>query len=481
MSVERPRDDGGLLSATLLGDGSDRREIFDKNKRILAAELRTRVLWFIRLRWFIPFSIAGIGLVSWTAGFEFNLYAILSTAAFVLGYNLIFFFIGKRADLDPRRPDRLYAFSYAQISCDYLALFLLVYFSGGAASPIIFIFIFHIIFGSILLPPRSAYGFAAVAVLGMWSMAFGEMTGAIPHQMLSFRGDTILLLDKPWYLLVVLAFFSGAIATTAISTTVVMRVLKRRIIENAEFYEQIDQLVRERWRFMRKVAHNLRAPLAAVISMLDMIRKGYLGSVADEQREYLRRIDRRARHMAGMISELMAIARSRTKTDLVSPHPMTVPKISARVSRTFTDEARQKGLALRVETPEILKETFVDLELAESILENLISNAIKYTEKGEVRIAFAAAEPGMLKIAVSDTGIGIPKDEQEHLFHEFFRAHNARAVEEVGTGLGLALVKETLDKNGGRIEVESRLNEGTTFSVFIPITEPETASDSVKE
>jgi signal transduction histidine kinase len=474
VNADRARDDEQTTSASPLGDGNSRQEIFDKNKRIIAAELRTRVIWFITLRWFVPFSIAGVGLAAWFAGFEFNLTAILSTAVLVLSYNLICFFISRSVDLDPRRPDRLYTFSYIQIALDYFALFLLVYFSGGAASPIIFIFIFHIIFGSILLPAKSAYGFAAVAVLGMWSMAFGEMAGAIPHQMLSFRGDTIGLLDKPWYLIVLLVFFSGAIVTTAISITVVMRVLKRRIIENAEYYEQIDNLIRERWRFMRKVAHNLRAPLVAVISMLDMIRNGYLGAVAGEQAEYLRRINRRARHMAGMISELMEIARSRTKTGLPSPHPITVPKIAARVSRTFMDEAVQKGLTLLVETEDSLNTVFVDLELAESILENLISNAIKYTEKGSVRVTFSEAEQGMIEIAVSDTGIGIPEEEQGNLFHEFFRAHNARAVEEVGTGLGLALIKETLDKNNGRIELESRQNEGTTFRVFIPTSEAET-------
>lgn len=469
MSVDEHSSGERTLSPAPSGDGAPHHEIYKRNKRVIAAELRGRVMWFIRLRWFVPFCIGGLAGATRLMGFGFNLTAVLSIAMLVLVYNLVFYLIGRRTDLDPLHSNKLYTFTYSQVGLDYLALFLLVYFSGGVTSPIIFVFIFHIIFASILLPPRSAFGFAAVAVIGMAAMGFAELTGALAHRPLSFRGDTIILFEKPWYVVTLLVFFSGAIVATAVSVTAVTRMLKKRIIENANFYEQIEHLTEERWRFMRKAAHNLRAPLVAVISMLDMIRNQYLGTVEARQLEYLNRIDRRARHMTKLIDELMAIARSRTKTALPSPHPIAVPTIAGRIGRTFIDEAKQKGLTFYLNVPDTVADIYVDLELVEPILENLVSNAIKYTAKGEVRLSFSSSEPTLLNITIQDTGIGIPKEDQSQLFREFFRAHNARTIEEVGTGLGLALVKETLDKNGGRIEFESRLNEGTTFRVFIPI------------
>ncbi len=445
-------------------------DIYKKHKRVIAAELRTRVVWFIKLRWFVPFGIAGGATLADAVGFTFNMIAVLLVALFVLLYNAVCYYIRPCNNTNPCSTDRLYTFTYSQVALDYLALFLLVHWAGGAASPIIFVFIFHIIFASILLPRRSAYGFAAVAIIGMWSMAFGEMTGLLDRRLVSFRGETIDLLDKPWYVASMLVFFSGAIGATVLSTTAIMRMLKQRIIENAQFYEQIEQLTKERWRFMRKVAHNLRAPLAAVISMMDLLKNEYLGKMEPKQVEYLHRIYRRTKHMTDMINELMTIARSRTDTALLSRHPMRVDAIADRVLKTFIVEAETKGLGFVFEVSPEIAEAEIDLELAEPVLENLVSNAIKYTSKGDVRVSFTKSGNDFVVIQIQDTGIGIPKEDQSQLFREFFRAHNARTVEEVGTGLGLALVKETLDKNGGKITFESKLGKGTTFMVYLPIT-----------
>ena len=103
-------------------------------------------------------------------------------------------------------------------------------------------------------------------------------------------------------------------------------------------------------------------------------------------------------------------------------------------------------------------------------MNNLISNAVKYTEKGEVRI-FAERGDGMVRIIVADTGIGIPEDAMSHLFEEFYRAPNAKATNETGTGLGLAIVKDLVERYDGHIEVESKLGAGTTFTITLPTVE----------
>jgi signal transduction histidine kinase len=362
----------------------------------------------------------------------------------------------------------LYVFTYLQVGLDYVSIFLLVHFTGGATSPLIFLFFFHIIFAAILLPEKSSVGFAGLAAAGMILMAFLDWNDVVSSNALSFKGDTLSLPEKLWYLNVKLVVFVAAIFITAVSTSVIMKILKQQILENALFYDQAEQLTEERWRFMRKASHNLRAPLAAVMSMLEVLKDEYFGPLTPSQREHLRRIHRRTRTMADMLATLMAIAKSRAQTRITVPTPMLISDIAGRINRTFEDRALQKELVLEISVPNALADTYADLEVLEPILENLISNAIKYTYSGEVRVNFEETD-NFLKISVADTGIGIPENDKPHLFEEFFRAKNAKTVEEIGTGLGLAFVMETVTKRNGRIEWESNEGEGTRFDIYLPM------------
>lgn len=244
-------------------------------------------------------------------------------------------------------------------------------------------------------------------------------------------------------------------------------------IENARAYESIERLMEERTWFMMRVAHNLRSPLAAVISILDVVRGGYQGSLNDNQSEYLRRVDRRVRTMLVMIKELLALAKSREEKRKISFSPLDLSAIAGRIERTFQDEARQKGLGFEMIVAENLPFIQADADMIEQAIENLVSNAIKYTQSGGlVKIEFSKGSKGTVQIQVSDTGIGIPQNARASLFKEFFRAENARSMEEHGTGLGLAIVKEVVEQHGGRIIVESEEGLGTLFVMQLPGLNP---------
>jgi signal transduction histidine kinase len=240
-------------------------------------------------------------------------------------------------------------------------------------------------------------------------------------------------------------------------------------LENARAYEEVKKLMQERSWYLMRVTHNLRAPLAAMLSILEVVRNGYLGSLNDEQQEYLRRLDRRSRTMLSMINELMALARSREQRQVAADTTTDPHDLARRIRRTFQDAAAHKNLSFRVNVPEDIPHFRGQLEMIEQILENLVSNAIKYTPSdGSVEVNFSRAN-GTVRVEVSDTGIGIPRDDKPRLFTEFFRAENARALEQTGTGLGLAIVKELADKLGGRILVESEEGAGTIFVVHLPV------------
>ncbi len=239
-------------------------------------------------------------------------------------------------------------------------------------------------------------------------------------------------------------------------------------IDNARAWEAIQSMGRERTWFMMKVAHNLRAPLAAMLSILEVVREGYLGPINAEQSEYLRRLERRARTMLTMVGELIALSRNREPRE-AAPEAVTDPAaLARRIQRTFQDKAAERRIDFSLSLPPGLPGIRGRLETVEQILENLVSNAIKYTPpEGKVAVTFSKTD-GTVAVEVSDTGIGIGTADRPRLFSEFFRSEKAKAMEEVGTGLGLAIVKEAVQTLGGRILVESEEGAGTIFVIHLP-------------
>jgi signal transduction histidine kinase len=245
-------------------------------------------------------------------------------------------------------------------------------------------------------------------------------------------------------------------------------------LENARAYETVTTMSHERTWFMMKAAHNLRAPLAGMLSILEVVRDGYLGPINEDQNEYLRRLDRRARTMLALVNELMALSRNRQRREADRTATTELTVLARRVQRTFQDKAAEKRISFQVSLPPELPDVRGRLETVEQVLENLVSNAIKYTPaEGTVEVRFARAN-GTVRLEVNDTGIGIPAADRSKLFSEFFRADNAKAMDDVGTGLGLTIVKEIVDQLGGRIFVESEEGVGTIFVVHLPIA-PEPA------
>jgi 2-iminoacetate synthase len=249
-------------------------------------------------------------------------------------------------------------------------------------------------------------------------------------------------------------------------------------IANAQAYEAIEEMIGERTRFMNRVAHNLRAPLVAMSSMVEVMKNGYLGDLKETLRQYLDRIDRRVQNMLLMIHELMTLAKSEAELPRHEFGPVRLKALGHHLVQTFQDEVVRKRLTFEVDLPEDLPEVKGDQEMIGQMLENLISNAIKYTpEGGRVGMTAWLGTAETVRIVVTDNGMGIPKPEIPNLFKEFYRASNVQ--DRVGTGLGLAIVKEIADKHGGKIEVQSEEGFGTTFIVHLPIVQREETQERV--
>ena len=246
-------------------------------------------------------------------------------------------------------------------------------------------------------------------------------------------------------------------------------------IEDARANEAVDQMMEERTEFMLQVAHNLRAPLSAGLSMLELIRDGYVGEISDQQSEHLGRIDERLRSLNQSIGELLTIARTRDTSREIPDLVVDLHGLARYTEETFREQARSKGIELGIQVGESLPKVASGVGILDQVMENLVSNAIKYTpEGGRVDVRFQCSNRGaadaakQVEIIVEDSGIGIPEAEQPKLFQEFFRASNAKRHTSNGTGLGLVLVQKAVERHKGQLEIQSAEGKGTTVRIRLP-------------
>jgi signal transduction histidine kinase len=263
--------------------------------------------------------------------------------------------------------------------------------------------------------------------------------------------------------------FTAALFITAYMINPIMRRLREGFEEQARARAAVEQLMRERTEFMLEVAHNMRAPLGASLSMLELLDDRYLGELNERQREYLERIGARLRSQHQLIGELLTIGRARDWSREIPDVVVDMSELAETTRRTFEDEARSESVDLRVDCEPGIPRVDSGADLLERLLENLVSNAIKYTpEGGTVEVRFERRGEDEVRIIVRDTGIGIPAEEQDKLFREFFRAANARKHTREGTGLGLALVKQIVERHRGRIDLSSEEGRGTEIVIDLP-------------
>ncbi len=239
-------------------------------------------------------------------------------------------------------------------------------------------------------------------------------------------------------------------------------------IGNAQAYEKLARLDRDKSEFVRTVTHELRSPVQVSQNLLALLEQGLVGPLTAEQADLVRRVCRRTEFLQVLVDDLLDLAAGKAGLrPRVEPQPVDLAAVVRDVGSRFAAAAHAKGLQLRVEVdvpPLIVRGDGAELD---RIMNNLVSNAIRYTPHGQVSVQLAR-DRGMARITVSDTGIGIPANALPHLFEEFFRAPNAKAIEEHGTGLGLAIVKGLVERYQGTISATSRPGDGTTFVVYLP-------------
>jgi signal transduction histidine kinase len=599
-------------------------------------ELIERVSWLIRLR---CFAALGVVMTTWVIGFLVGI-LIRQGELFLVGsaiaaYNLIFYLRLRTLRKDPSAGiEQFSRFASIQFSIDWLALTLLVHYSGGIESPVIFYFIFHAIIASILLSPKACYFHATVGVLLVGTMALLEFYGIIPH--VSIPGFLAPHYNQPFFVMGTLFFFGSAIYVSIYLATSITRQLwgrtrqlaqlKQRLenaynktqslydiakavtstlnftevlntiaqlatkamkakacsirlldeerhllrvgaayglskeylakgpvdlekslvdrgalrgkavavfdvtkdpgfqypeeaakegirsvlcvplsvrekpigvlrlytgeihrftdeeidflntlasqaavaIENARTYQRLEDLEQAKSDFVFTVAHELKAPVAAIQSILRVLLEGYAGEIFQKQKGLIARAERRLIALQSLIRDLLALGALKGELPEAKKADVILNGIVNRIVDTVQSEVEEKKIDLRVEVPEALLTIKANEDDLERLLGNLLENAVKYTPpRGRVSLALSSQDHGV-RIVVSDTGIGIPPESLPRIFEEFYRAKNAKEMGQEGTGLGLSLVKHIVDRYHGTINVESKVQDGSTFTVTLP-------------
>jgi signal transduction histidine kinase len=231
--------------------------------------------------------------------------------------------------------------------------------------------------------------------------------------------------------------------------------------------EELERLDRMKSTFTLTVAHELRAPVAAIQSYLRLILDGYIPP--EKQHQYLERAEKRALAQLDLITDLLDLAHLQDPDAPVETRPLQLAEVLTQVTEELAARATEKQIEVRSTIAPDLSLVEMNAQHAKQLWTNLVSNAIKYTpDQGEVYISLTE-QNGHLVGSVRDTGIGIAQEEIDLIFEEFYRTKAGKAHTQMGTGLGLTIVSRILQRYGGTINVESELGQGSCFTFEIPI------------
>jgi signal transduction histidine kinase/HAMP domain-containing protein len=246
-------------------------------------------------------------------------------------------------------------------------------------------------------------------------------------------------------------------------------------IENVRLFHEIEEKSKQleaankhKSEFLARVSHDLRTPLNAIMGFTRIVLRRMEGQMPDLQKENLKKVLISSEHLLNLINGLLDLAK-------IDAGKMDVIAVSFRLEEiinmtTATVEPLLKDGRVRIvrDVPSGLPPLKTDRDKLKQILLNLLSNAAKFTEQGEIRVS-ASRENGTVKLAVSDTGIGMKQESLEHIFEEFQQAERTTASKYGGTGLGLAIVKKFINLMGGDIVVESEEGKGSKFTITLPM------------
>ncbi len=418
-----------------------------------------RLYWLIRLRWV---AVAAVFLTIFLTDcvLQLSLRALpLYSIAVTLGvYNFAFLlllkFIKGRESIAI-----INKIANIQISLDLLSLAALIHFSGGIENPFLFYFIFHMIIASTLLDRRASFLQATFAISLFFGMVISEYLGILPHYCLK----KFIVYDQRQNLIYITGISFVFVSTLYIAVYIATSISKR-LRQREKALEEKDHIKSE---YVLRVTHGIKEHLSAIQGCLEPVAEGITGALNPKQFDLVQRAAQRTMKLMFFVRALLEITRIKLSKEIKMEYFSLRDTVSEAVNY-ISSRAESKNIPVGFTADAGTYNIRAAKEYIRETMVNLLVNSIKYTPRnGKVDIKLSDKGSSVV-IEISDTGIGIPKNELSRIFEEFYRASNAKEVERDGTGLGLSIAKQVIEMHKGKIWVESEEGKGSKFGIELP-------------
>lgn len=447
-----------------------------RNSESFWNSVKERNLWFIKLRYgavaLLLFLIITLELLLKFPLTRVQVAATTIIAACILTYNIVIH--RYRKAVKPENKFNNLHLSLLQMVLDLSALTLLIHYSGGVETPIFMFYIFHMIIGSMILPEAVIYSVALGVILVFNIITLTEYYGIIPHHPIIGLLSTPIYNDLN-YLLVLQVVFSMMMVISVLLANKIASQLYQREHELWVTLNKLKEAEAEKQRYIIGVVHEIKTPVAAVQSILDIVLQRFLGPVSEDIAEKLRRARIRTDESIKLINNVLHISRIKL-LDQITYDAINISELIQEVIEKHNIQAEIKSICIKMRTTaDQIPCIPGDKALLEIAFSNLIGNAVKYNNPGGLVEISVVLLTDNVMIKICDNGIGIPAEDIKNVFNEFYRASNSRNFKFEGSGMGLTVVKQIITRHHGQISIESpselqdSKKPGTCITVTLPV------------
>jgi signal transduction histidine kinase len=425
--------------------------------------------WFIRIRWLaISILVVATLVVRYILDISIHELSILIIAGILLALNVLHRTILQRIrkESDGNTVQKIKREIHFQIITDLILLTLILHYSGGVENPLVLFYFFHLIIASSIFSTLQSYIYALFTLILAASLALLECYGIIPHYPLEGFNDHGLY-QSPMYV-----YGSGFVfACTSVLLVFLSHMIISRSIKSEETYirtntelENKDKLKNE---YVLRVTHDIKGHVAAILSCIEVMRSKSTGPLTPLQEEFVNRAYDRTELLSGFVKNLLNLTRKRLQHDNETEE-FSLKELINKVVASVRILAADKSIDFNVYVDKSVNMFTGNPYTIEELYSNLLLNAVKYTPShGHIEMS-VRNRIGHILTEISDSGIGIPEDELSKVFDEFYRASNVPKDIKHGSGLGLSIAKEIVERHNGKIWVSSEPGVWTKFSFTLP-------------